>query len=125
MGAPVTATLPAMVPVPLALAVPVPVMVAVPVEHWLAEELPELPGSEQQPLDDPNPEELPLDPLQEAEFDSRAPGEPRPSPEATSGRTVTNRTKLAAAITANRAHNFHRFIAKSPIRHGCHAGRPG
>jgi hypothetical protein len=97
--------------------------VIVPDEHWLEEELPELPDEpelEQQPLDDPLPEEEPedpldpLDPLHEAELDSRAPSEPRPMPEATSGRTVTNRTKLAAAMTPNRAHCCHRFMAKPP-----------
>jgi hypothetical protein len=105
LGAPVTVTLP----------------VTVPDEHWLEEELPELPDDpepEQQPLDDPLPDELPLDPLHEAELESRAPSEPSPMPEATSGRTVTNSTKLAAAITPNRAHCCHRFIAKPPIRLG-------
>lgn len=85
LGAPLTVTVPVSVPGP----------------HWLDELLPE-PEEPDEP-DDP-------DEPHESVAASLAPSDPNPIPEATSGRTVTNRTKLAAAITPKRVHRFQRFI---------------
>ncbi len=82
LGAPLTVTVPVSVPGP----------------HWLDELLPE-----------PEEPDDPLEP-QESAAANLAPSDPSPIPDATSGRTVTSSTKLAAAITPKRVHRFQRFM---------------
>jgi hypothetical protein len=109
-GAPVTATVPVTVPMPHC-----------PEEPELAEALELLP---QHML------ELPLDPellpTHDSEPTIRLAKELKPKPDAICGRTVTSKTKLAAAITAIRARGFQvvmLFILSMPHPSSISVGR--
>ena len=104
-GAPVTATVPDTVPMPHC-----------PEEPALAE-LPEL--LPQHMLELPLDPELLL-PTHDSELTIRLAKEVRPKPDAICGSTVTNKTKLAAAITAIRARGCQLFMLTT----SCHTPLP-
>jgi hypothetical protein len=118
LGAPVTLTVPMTVPGPVGHELD-----ELPPEEPELPELPELDG--QQVLEEPELElepeengeaapELPELPelldVHDPESDSRLASEPSPSPDATCGRTVTRRTKLATAMRPSLADRLHRFV---------------